>query len=337
MLEYTTGNEYVDKMAAINLTGNIIPQIWYKQIVRDNGKPHLLAITILSDIVYWYRPTELRDPATGAFKGYSKKFAGDLLQRSYSQLSEQFGESKRSVTEAVIRLEKLGVIERVFRTIEVGGILYNNVLYIKLIPEKLAQITYPEQREEEEIKEVLQPEEIIEETQKTTKKSTYVTPPTKLCDRGHIISGEVSQNLGRQNTKITTKNTTENISSSSKGDDDDQLRKRIAYEKVLQYCSEELVERIFQNIKTRKEVIEQMDEILFLRLCTNISQFSEGIGNMDSYISKCIDNILQAKAYITENRKTQFYQLKEKQKNKFLNFQQNDYDFEQLEKELLSN
>ena len=58
---------------------------------------------------------------------------------------------------------------------------------------------------------------------------------------------------------------------------------------------------------------------------------------MDSYISKCIDNILQAKAYIIENRKTQFYQPKEKQKNKFLNFQQNDYDFEQLEKELLSN
>ena len=28
---------------------------------RDNGKPNLTAIVILSDIVYWYKPTEVRE------------------------------------------------------------------------------------------------------------------------------------------------------------------------------------------------------------------------------------------------------------------------------------
>lgn len=38
-----------------NITGNIIPTIWYRTVLKENGKPYLLAIAILSDIVYWYR------------------------------------------------------------------------------------------------------------------------------------------------------------------------------------------------------------------------------------------------------------------------------------------
>ena len=53
---YTTGNEIVDANATLNFTGNIIPQAWYKTIIKDSGKPHLTAIVILADIVYWYRP-----------------------------------------------------------------------------------------------------------------------------------------------------------------------------------------------------------------------------------------------------------------------------------------
>ena len=134
MKEYTTGNSKVDAMAQIQLTGNVIPQIWYRTITKENGKPHLLAITILSDIVYWYRPTEIRDEGTGNLIGYRKKFKADILQRSYDQFAELFGESKRSVTDAVIRLEALGVIKREFRTIDVAGIKYNNVLFIDFFP-----------------------------------------------------------------------------------------------------------------------------------------------------------------------------------------------------------
>ena len=52
----TSGNEIVDAMGSINISGNIIPAVWYRTITKENGKPYLLAIVILADIVYWYRP-----------------------------------------------------------------------------------------------------------------------------------------------------------------------------------------------------------------------------------------------------------------------------------------
>lgn len=33
----TSGNNMVDAMVEINITGNIIPQEWYKHVVRKNG------------------------------------------------------------------------------------------------------------------------------------------------------------------------------------------------------------------------------------------------------------------------------------------------------------
>lgn len=138
---YSTGNEIVDVMRGISITGNIIPAIWYQHITRENGKPHLLAINLLADIVYWYRPTEIRDEQTGAVIGYKKKFAADLLQRSYSDIADFFGCSKVEATRAVIALERLGIIQRDFRTIVVNGVRCNNVLFIRLLPEKLKAIS----------------------------------------------------------------------------------------------------------------------------------------------------------------------------------------------------
>ena len=49
---YGSGHETVDRMANFAITGNVVPQTWYRTILRETGKPHLLAIMILSDIVY---------------------------------------------------------------------------------------------------------------------------------------------------------------------------------------------------------------------------------------------------------------------------------------------
>lgn len=138
----SSGNAIVDRMSSIQISGNVIPQSWYKTITKDTGKPYLAAIVILSDIVYWYRPIEVRDEDSGRTVSMRKKFKSDLLQRSYAQLSEQFGISKRDATNAVIALEKLGVIKRHFRKIEVGGMLMNNVLFIELVPDVLESITF---------------------------------------------------------------------------------------------------------------------------------------------------------------------------------------------------
>lgn len=145
MKEYSSGNPIVDQMAKIQITGNVTPPAWYKTITLENGKPNSVAITILSDIVYWYRPTELRDEASGEYLGIRKKFREDYLQRSYQQISEQFGYTKRQAKDAIVALEKLGVVKRIFRTVSKGGVLANNVMYLELVPERLLEITYPEE------------------------------------------------------------------------------------------------------------------------------------------------------------------------------------------------
>ena len=89
----TSGNEIVDAMDSINISGNIIPAIWYKTITKENGKPYLLAIVILADIVYWYRPSEVRDQGTGHILGWKKKFSEEIHamngeNNSYADVSD---------------------------------------------------------------------------------------------------------------------------------------------------------------------------------------------------------------------------------------------------------
>ncbi len=118
--------------------------MWYRTIIRESGKPNLTAIIILADIVYWYKPTELRDENSGQVVAVKKKFKADLLQRSYQQISEQFGISKKEATNAIIFLEKLGVVKRIFRTVNINGLVVNNVLYLELNVQRLRQLTYPQ-------------------------------------------------------------------------------------------------------------------------------------------------------------------------------------------------
>ena len=142
----TSGNAVVDRVGTINITGNIIPAIWYKTILKSSGKPYLLATAILADIVYWYRPTEIRDRGTGQVSGWKKKFSEDILRQSYQYYADLFGESKKTVKTAMDRLEELGVIKRDFRTVSYGdGLVSNNVMYIELMPDKLYELTYPEE------------------------------------------------------------------------------------------------------------------------------------------------------------------------------------------------
>ena len=142
----TSGNAIVDAMGSINITGNIIPAIWYRTITKENGKPYLLAIVILADIVYWYRPSEVRDQGTGHILGWKKKFSEDILRQSYQYYADLFGESKKTVKTAMDRLEKLQVIRREFRTVSYGeGLVCNNVMYVELKTDMLYRLTFPEE------------------------------------------------------------------------------------------------------------------------------------------------------------------------------------------------
>ena len=141
----TSGNQTVDAMGMINISGNITPQIWYSTITRPNGKPYLLAITLLADIVYWYRPVEVRDEQSGRIIGWNKRFKGQLLQKTYQQYADLYGESKRSIKAALDRLEELHIIKKVFRDVQYeNGIVAYNLMFIALDTNVLYSFTYPE-------------------------------------------------------------------------------------------------------------------------------------------------------------------------------------------------
>jgi len=54
----------VEAVGQMHFEGNIIPHRWYQNITHTtpggHTKPHLEAILILSDVVYWYRPVVRR-------------------------------------------------------------------------------------------------------------------------------------------------------------------------------------------------------------------------------------------------------------------------------------
>jgi len=196
---FSTGVAACDQLKELSFQGNIIPQIWYKTFVKRDlkkPKPHLLAINILADIVFWYRPREERDEVTGAVTGYTKRFSRDLLQRSYEQLADMFGCSKGQATDAIVFLESMGVVERVFRTENVGGVVCNNILYIVLNVVRLKELTFPPDKNN--------PPQVPGNFRIGVPKSNHRCPE---------ISGEGMAKFQDTNTEITTKTTPENTPS----------------------------------------------------------------------------------------------------------------------------
>lgn len=139
-MEYDLTNE-VKVIGSLNFEGNIVPLEWFKRIKLDNNKPDLISIFILSDIIYWYRPTTIRDEQSGRIIGYRKKFKSDLLQKSYKDLEEMFGLSRDQIKDSLQRLEKLKLIKRVFRNINSQGTCLTNVMFIQIFPNKIAEIS----------------------------------------------------------------------------------------------------------------------------------------------------------------------------------------------------
>ena len=236
-----TGNPIVDKVGEINFSGNIIPQAWYSTVKRETGKPYLTAIIILADIVYWYRPTEVRDEQTGQIIEFQKKFKNDKLQRSYQQIADMFGISKKEATNAVVFLEKLGVLKREFRTISVNGIVANNVLFIDLIPEKLKEITFPYH--------------------------TKDTPITFSGERSTENKRELSAQSGETNTKNITEIIPNNLPNKKKE------RKKTSYDDILSAVEDDnLRDLYYEYIKMRKFIKSPMTDRALTMLMKKVAE-----------------------------------------------------------------
>ncbi|MGE7947935.1 DnaD domain-containing protein [Lysinibacillus sp. NPDC093688] len=207
---FTTGNTTVDAIGQMHLEGNVIPHTWYENIrLESTGKPDLIAITLLSEIVYWYRPSYVKEEASGRLIGIKKKFKADALQRSYDSFVDQFGFSKKQVRVAMDRLEKLAVIRREFRTVQTNGTSLSNVLFIDLNIGLLEGITFMGNR----VLPIKETGSYPQGEQGVTLQGERVlpireTPPTRKGNTYTEITTEIT------NTKITTEN--------NNNDDDDQ-------------------------------------------------------------------------------------------------------------------
>ena len=113
-------NDIVKAVSAMDKRGLSIPFPWLKKIKTAAGKPDLTGIFILSDILYWYNWFEERNPQTGEFIRFIPKFKGPVLEKSYSDYERFFDFTESQVRRAAGRLEKMGLIKRVFRKSPTG-------------------------------------------------------------------------------------------------------------------------------------------------------------------------------------------------------------------------
>lgn len=133
----------VDDIESMSFTGNVIPHTWYHHLKNAQGRCNAIAVLILADIVYWYRPKHIIDEDTKQLISVHKKFKRDKLQNRYSSYAEKFGISIQQVKVAIYLLKEKGLITTELRTVTLdGGIKLPKVLFIEPITEKLFEITY---------------------------------------------------------------------------------------------------------------------------------------------------------------------------------------------------
>lgn len=136
--------ELICQLGQLHIEGNIVPPSWYQHLKYPSGKPYHIAITLLSEIVYWFRPRMVRDERTGEFAGWAKKFRGDGIQRSYAAWGAPFGFTKRESADAIKYLLAENLITTEIRDVVLpDGTLRPNVVVVTSVdPVRLREITY---------------------------------------------------------------------------------------------------------------------------------------------------------------------------------------------------
>ena len=240
----SSGSTTVDRLADIQLTGNIIPHSWYKSITFKNGKPDSVAITVLSEIVYWYRPKEIFDETSGEVTGYRKKFKYDKLQLSYQQLADKFGYTKTQIKSAITTLCDLGIVQKELRNIYAAGQTLSNVMFLDLDVDKLLEVTiYKDGPSEDRI--------------------------DTLPDSNHRPLPLKPETYTKTTTKITTKTATDTSSICQEVEKDEKynqykkmIKENIEYNGLMesldssaQQMLSEIIDLMLELIMTNKETI----------------------------------------------------------------------------------
>lgn len=213
-------NQRTVEMASFGIEGHVIDHSWYHIIKKENGKTDPIAIMLLSDIFYWYKPCHQIDKATGQHKIH-KKFESDILQRSYPEIEKMFGFTKDQARDAFITLESLGIAERESRTIEINGVKVPNILYIKFNHERLSELMTLHYLSAAELKKSIT--------------SSEISDPI-------LGNQEPYPRKKPSNTEISTETSTKTSSSSKKEDDDFLIFNDFQREELNNYTPKQIQE-----------------------------------------------------------------------------------------------
>ena len=138
-------NPVVTQFGQLHFDGNVTPHAWYQSPLLQNekGKPNLVAITLLADLVYWYRPVVLRDEVSGRETGRRQKFSSDKLQKNYQKWGEVFGLTQRQVEDAMAFLKRGGLVTVETRAVVTQFGTFPNCAFIEPVYAAVKEITFP--------------------------------------------------------------------------------------------------------------------------------------------------------------------------------------------------
>ncbi|ODN40939.1 hypothetical protein [Piscirickettsia litoralis] len=133
-------NGEIEGLITQKFEGNLMPHIWYKNLRTSAGMADIVAITILADIVYWYRPRAIQeDDGTVT---YHKRFKGLSKWFRPGYFSTKFGLTSRQVDDALRRLKKQGIIKYKKENVATDdGSTYFGAMRVEPIIDKVLEIS----------------------------------------------------------------------------------------------------------------------------------------------------------------------------------------------------
>ncbi len=136
-----------------------------------------------------------------------------------------------------------------------------------------------------------------------------------------ILEKRSSDNLTQSNTnkEITYKF---NMNQSS---EEEIYRNKWKYGLVEKQTSEKLAEVVFEELMKSEEK-EKITEKTFRDICKQVEGYGKPIGNLRAFVKRCLRNYFEGNIIRYSPKR-----------NSFNDFQQNEYDFEELERAILSN
>lgn len=132
----------------------------------------------------------------------------------------------------------------------------------------------------------------------------------------------------RSSDNLTQSNTNKDITykfNMNQSSEEEIYRNKWKYGLVEKQTSEKVAEVVFEELMKSEEK-EKITEKSFRDICKQVEGYGKPIGNLRAFVKRCLKNYFEGNIirYCPK-------------RNSFNDFQQNEYDFEELERTILSN